>query len=499
MLGFSGFPSMQTVFGARLTHHASSLGASPAVAMPGREMTYAELLGRVQSCAAWLARERYPSSEVVGITIADELPHLIASLALLWLGIPHVSLPTHDPVPKRLYLADSLAVGRVVVTDPQHALPGRGALLLTPELLEPAAGNASPYALLTDPDGPAIYYLSSGATGEPKIFAASQRALAWRAARIAESERIGLDYRSHTPVSIEQSMAKSKILTCMYLGTTFVFPAGRSSPPLSIQELCARLHVTCLELSVLQVSSLIVDAADLRPLPAHTTVYTAGSAVPARLRQQFKARFAVPLFINYGAREFGRIASTFPDGDDGADETVGVPVPWIDLEIVDGEGKALPAGEIGEVRVRSECMRHEYYRDPVATSRHFRDGWFYPGDLGSLKPAGALCLHGRADDMMNLDGIKIFPAEIERVLEEHPDVRAAAAFARSSAAHGDIPMAAVELHASAVVGVEELMACARERLGVRAPRRIIVLDALPRNAAGKVLKQELAALLAPGR
>jgi len=84
------------------------------------------------------------------------------------------------------------------------------------------------------------------------------------------------------------------------------------------------------------------------------------------------------------------------------------------------------------------------------------------------------------------------------VLEEHPGVRAAAAFARSSAAHGDIPMAAVELHASATVGVEELMTCARERLGVRAPRKIIVLDALPRNAADKVLKRELATLLAPG-
>jgi len=100
--------------------------------------------------------------------------------------------------------------------------------------------------------------------------------------------------------------------------------------------------------------------------------------------------------------------------------------------------------------------------------------------------------------MMNLDGIKIFPAEIERVLEEHPGVRAAAAFARSSAAHGDIPMAAVELHASATVGVEELMTCARERLGVRAPRKIIVLDALPRNAAGKVLKRELIGRVEPG-
>jgi len=163
--------------------------------------------------------------------------------------------------------------------------------------------------------------------------------------------------------------------------------------------------------------------------------------------------------------------------------------------IVDGEGAALPAGAIGELRVRADCMSHEYFGDPVATARHFRDGWYYPGDLASLTRDGILCVHGRADDMMILNSIKIFPAEIERVLEAHPGVKAAAAFAKPSRAHGDIPLAAVELHESATVAGEELMARARERLGVRAPRRIIVVDALPRNAAGKILKTELIDLL----
>ena len=487
---------MQTVFGARLGQHASSARASPAMAMPGREITYAELFGRVRSCAAWLARERCLPAEVIGITSADEIAHLVASLALLSLGVPQVCLPTHDPVSMRLHLADRLAVGRVVVIDPHHALPGREALVLTPELFDSAAGNALPDAFLADPDAPAIYYTSSGTTGEPKIFALSQRALAWRADRIAETEGVGSEHRWLTLFPIENFLSKSKLLRSAYLGLTSVLQIGRAPPPLSLQELCASLRVTCLELSAMQVSSLVSDHTDPGPLPAQTTVYTAGSRVPPALRHQFKTRFGVPLFVHYGAREFGRIASTFFGGDDDDLDTVGFPVPWIDLEIVDGDGKPLPPGEVGEVRVRSECLLREYYRDPVATSRHLKDGWFYPRDLGSLTSGGALCLHGRADDMMNLNGIKIFPGEIERVLEEHPAVKAAAAFAKSSAAHGDIPLAAVELHASAAVGVEELMARARERLGVRAPRRIIVLDALPRNAAGKIVKRELAVLFA---
>ena len=221
--------------------------------------------------------------------------------------------------------------------------------------------------------------------------------------------------------------------------------------------------------------------------------------MPLSLRQRFRARFDTLLHVHYGAREFGRISSTYPGGDSDTVESVGAPVPWIELEIVDGNGAALPSGEVGELRVRSECMTHEYHGDPVATARHFKQGWFYPGDLASLTSAGALCLHGRSDDMMNLNSIKIFPAEIERVLEEHPGVKAAAVFAKPSSAHGDIPLAAVELHESAMVNVDELMARARERLGVRAPRKIFVVDALPRSTAGKILKRELAGLLAPGR
>jgi long-chain acyl-CoA synthetase len=488
-----------TVFGVRLAQYALDAQAPPAMVMPGRKVTYAELHRNVEACAAWLTREGCLPSEVAGITIADEYLHMVASLALLSLGIPQVCLPTHDPVSMRMHLAQRLAVGRVIVTDLQHALPGRQVLPLAPESLGSTANVAVADAADADPDAPAIYFTSSGTTGEPKIYAMSQHALAWRAERMVESEAMASGFRVLMPVSVEDAPAKAKRLYTLHHGLTSVFQSAPSSSRVSLQELCASLDVTCLELTVLQLSSVVLDHSQSRPFPARTTVYASGSRVPAELRRSFRARFAAPLFIHYGAREFGRITTTYPDGDVDALATVGRPAPWIDLEIVDRDGKLVPAGEVGELRVRSECMTREYHGDAVATSRHFRDGWFYPGDLGSLTAGGALCLHGRTDDMMNLNSIKIFPAEIERVLEEHPAVRAAAAFAKTSTAHGDIPVAAVELHASATVGVEELMERARARLGVRAPRRIIVVDALPRNAAGKIVKHELIRLIVPDK
>ena len=484
--------SQQTAFGTTLERHALGADAGIALVLAEREVTYAELLRRARTCAAWLASQRLVATESVGLTIADEFAHIVASFALLLLGVPQVTLPTHDPAAKRAALAERLGVRCVVAADARHALPGLELLLLTPERARDGDG-APPEPIAIDEDAPAVYYASSGATGDPKLFALSQRATAWRALSIAESERIAPGYRSLSFVPVEDSMAKSRMLTCAHLGFASILP-GRQALS-SVADICSRYRATCLELTILQATSLASDGVNVRPLPRHTTVYVTGAMVPGALRRKLEGRLGVPIFVHYGAREFGRISSTFPGNGRTDFDSVGAPVPWIDLEIVDAEGNALPTGTVGELRVRSECMSHEYYGDPAATARHFKDGWFYPKDLGCLE-GGVLRLYGRADDMMNLNGIKIFPAEIERVLEEHPAVKAAAAFARPSPAHGDIPLAAVELHDSVAVAAEELMARARERLGARAPRRIIVLDALPRNASGKVIKRELLELVA---
>ena len=137
-------------------------------------------------------------------------------------------------------------------------------------------------------------------------------------------------------------------------------------------------------------------------------------------------------------------------------------------------------------------MATAYVGDAVATARHFRDGWFVPGDFASLDREGRLVIHGRADDMMILNGINIFPVEIERVLETHPAVAVAAAFPLASPVHGQIPMAAVELRDGHASSGAELLAWVRRELGVRAPRHVEVVAALPRNAQGKVVKRDLA-------
>ena len=136
-------------------------------------------------------------------------------------------------------------------------------------------------------------------------------------------------------------------------------------------------------------------------------------------------------------------------------------------------------------------MAKGYCDDDEQTSRHFKGGWFYPGDVGLLRADGRLIILGRQNDMINFNGINIFPSEIEYVLEGHPAVGIAAAFAIESTIHGQIPVAAVELVTHAAITEAELLRYARDRLALHAPRKLFYVPLLPKNAQGKLLRNEL--------
>jgi acyl-CoA synthetase (AMP-forming)/AMP-acid ligase II len=489
---------MRTLIGEALRRHAGAPNAPAALVSAIGAISYVELVARVERCAAWLLREGCQAPVPIGVSVVDETDSLVVSLALLDLGVPQVTLSTGLPGPMRIALARRLALGRVVVDHPRHALPDVATSVLVPdELRDPE--RVAPVALACDPDAAAVFVTSSGTTGIPKILGLSQRVIARRALQLADAQAFAPDERVLVPMSNQEYPGKSVRVYMLVLGATAVHWPGGPSTPTSVPAYCAATKATTLHLTVLQARALVNDADGRDRLPASTRVFLGASRMPAGLPAAFEERIGGRLYNRYGTTEVGIVASMFPDGDDGTPDSVGRPLRGAEIEIVDPTGRPLPPGEPGEIRVRCGCMIDRYHDDPVATSRHFADGWFYPRDVGLITPGGMLRFLGRSDDMMMLNGINIFPAEIERVLEEHPAVRNAAAFPIASATYGDIPAAAVELNGTMEVDVPALSAYARERLGVRAPRKVVIVAALPRNANGKVVKRELAAALAQGR
>jgi acyl-coenzyme A synthetase/AMP-(fatty) acid ligase len=173
-------------------------------------------------------------------------------------------------------------------------------------------------------------------------------------------------------------------------------------------------------------------------------------------------------------------------------DVVGKIVPGMQVEIIGDQGQSLNSGMFGKVRLKSPGMISGYIDNAAETKRVFRKGWFYPGDLAEFTAGGALVHHGRADELMILDGINIYPAEIENALLGHEAVAEAAAFPLSTVTRGDVPVAVVATKSN--VSVDEMLVHCRSSLGTHAPRRLKIVPELPRKTLGKVLKNELSAL-----
>jgi len=467
-------------FLARLQGTARAHPRRLAVAGPGVALTHGELAERVAGMAVWLARAGMAAGTMAGVTLREDLAHLVVTLALLRLGCHQVTLGSHEPAAQRADIAARARVDVVVADDAGDALPG--VALLLPD--HDAAAAGAPGALPAASEAEALLVMtSSGTTGRPKLIPLRQAQLLAQSVR-----RAGLGAVRHRPVGLEHNNGMRFPLFALANGDTHVLAAASRSE--SLAAACARYRVDMLGLAPHQAESLLAARRD-GAWPAVTRIDLAGAAPGDGLVRRLQAALTDQVFTLYGTSEVGSVARAGPADHAACPEGSGRVLPTAEVQVVDEAGAALPAGETGLLRLRTAGMAQGYLDDVEATARCFIDGWFQPGDLGRLLADGTLVVAGRADDMMVLGSINIFPAEIERAAAGFPGLGECTAFARRSLGLGDIPMLAATEVAPGSLDVAALLAHCRARLGLRAPRGIVVVAALPRNVAGKVMRHEL--------
>jgi acyl-coenzyme A synthetase/AMP-(fatty) acid ligase len=220
------------------------------------------------------------------------------------------------------------------------------------------------------------------------------------------------------------------------------------------------------------------------PLPGLRAVLTGGSQVPAPLTRMATERLCANMMICYGATEVGTVAIGRQDALAAVPFGVGIPEPGVEAQAVDARHRPLPAGTEGVLRFRTRGAITGYLDDSVATRETFRDGWFYPGDLGKVTRTGVLVVTGRADGLINRGGVKVSPHLIEEVLLSLPEVAEAAAIGVPDA--DGVPQIWAFIVADGRVELAVLKRLCREKLGQRAPKFIVQVKQLPRNANGKV-------------
>jgi len=227
-------------------------------------------------------------------------------------------------------------------------------------------------------------------------------------------------------------------------------------------------------------------------------VVSGGEPLPRSVCEAFRERFGIAICEGYGLTETAPVTNWRRPWEEKLG-SVGAPLPGVRERIVDPENEEiLGPGEKGEIRIAGPNVMAGYYHLPEMTARAFdQDGYFRTGDFGHFDDEGHLFITGRLKEMMIIGGENVFPREIEEVLEEHPAVRAAGVVGEPDDVRGEQPAAFVELEENASATESELREWCRERLaGYKVPRRVEILDELPRSPTGKVMRRELAQRLA---
>jgi acyl-CoA synthetase (AMP-forming)/AMP-acid ligase II len=494
---------------------------------PGREalvgrhgrLSFAELDRAANRAANALAALGVAAGERVAACLPNDVDLPVAFLATqrlgaIWVGVNRVLAP-----PEKAYLLrDSGARVLLALSGSLAELQPHAAEL--PELrhaigVEPgadacpwrarcaAAGGARP-AVAIDPFAPAAIAYTSGTTGLPKGAVHSQHNLLLPGAVAHLTRRVppGTRQAAVLPLTI-LNLVVLEVLAAWYDGRTLV--AIDRVDALGLAEWIRSERVGAFS-GVPTIYHDLLTHPGVRPgdLASLVAPGVGGSDVPPALVELYRERFGRGVAVGYGMTEAPTAVAWSDGGVPPAPGLCGRPEPQVSIEVVDGAGRALPAGAVGEITVGAArggdfagawTPMLGYWRRPDATREALRDGRYHTGDLGCFAEDGNLYLRGRQNELILRGGANVYPAEVERVLEAHPGVARAAVLGLPDERLGERVVAVVELAADEAPTEGELRAFCGPRLArYKVPERIALVAALPRNAMGKVRKRELRAL-----
>jgi o-succinylbenzoate---CoA ligase len=468
----------------------------PAVRSDRVRWSRRQLLEAADSLARGLSGEGVVAGDRVAALLADDVAAVVLMEAVRRLGGVLVPLQRRAPATELRHQLESVRPRTLVHDEERSALavasaPADLRRLRVETLLAGAPRFAAP--VLRDDidlDAPAVIVFTSGTSHRPKGVVLTHGNLAASA---------------HAWAALLRPRASDRWLACLPLyhvaGLAVVTRALRWGVELEIQagfEPAAVSRaldggVSHVSLVALQLAALL-DARAGRTAPVTLrAVLLGGGPIPADLLERARSR-GYPVLTTYGMTETASgIAVGATDTATQGPLAAARALPGVRLRI-EPDG---PAEESGEILVRGEMVFAGYLDDPVASAEKLRHGWLHTGDLGRLDAAGRLCVTGRRDEIIISGGENVAPAAVEAVLMTHPAVVEAAVTGIPDARWGAVPAAAVVLRRESVVSDDELLRHCRAHLArFEVPARIVRLDALPRNDAGKVVRRHLRESLA---
>lgn len=467
-------------------------------------LSYKDLHARVQALAVGLQRLDPEFGSRVGICCYNSIDHLTGWLAVLAAGKVWVPL---QPMNARAELVRAVEFTEASIVIVQAETVDKLAGAKTRFLMcDPEGGRDTLTGLCQDHEGqaPTVANLplsatqaikfTGGTTGLPKGVMQPYRA--WNTNIATQVSAWSLDegqrYLAAAPITHGTS---TYIMPTLATGGTLVL-LDRPRPEETLDFLqngkIATTFVPPTVLYMLMELETVRDAdyADLKNL-----IYGAGPMRPDAIGRA-QDIFGPCLASTYGQTEAPQIATMISAQellDPAKRASVGRETFLTQVEIMDAEGRILPPSETGEIVIRGDLLMTGYWNQPDVTAKTLVDGWLHTGDLGLKDEDGYLFIRGRAKEMIITGGFNVYPADVETVMGEHPDVIDCAVFGVPDDKWGEAVHAAVQVRDANAVTSADIIAFIRERLGpVKTPKSVRFMDTLPRNAIGKLQKTQLA-------
>lgn len=456
---------------------------------------YRTLWATVQRVTAAFREAGWQPGHVIAISMGGSFAlQLAVSVALARAALAQVWLSPRDPLEYRQARARRLGVTAVITDHDQGRLEPIATLLVDAGWLSPWETAAVPSDRRVCGAGRTLIFIqSSGTTGTPKEIVVNQDDERTFATRNNQTSACLPGERCMFLTGLRFWTGLARALRCLSNGGAVVAPPGN----VTMAELMRviDLHgVTYLWCTPMHVNRLLREIRDDVPrLPGLRFFCCSSGALSVATVQEARRRISPNLSIQYGSNEAGGIAAAPPALVARYPDCVGLPLPGIELQVVDENDQPVSIEAWGHVRIRGAGISPARMRGAVSgTTLAYKGDWFYPGDIGMCNAEGILFLKGRSDEVMNFEGIMVGPDEIESVLRGHPAVSDAAAFPIPSPVHQDVPAAAVVLRSP--VPMKELGRYCTQHLGSRAPRLLFVVSSIPRSPIGKVLRRRLSEL-----
>ncbi len=464
--------------------------SATAVETADGNLTFRELIGRVEATGGALRELVSVPRGRIALCAGNSADHLVAYLAILLSGFIWVPLnPANGRVlnyrivekaKPDLVLVDRAFTEQAPVNHDLHVLD---ALHLAPRAFQAAQAS---------PDDVAAIKFTGGTSGEPKGVIQTHGTM------LAVIENLQAFYEfdeadCNLVVAPLTHGSSHYIFPVLGAGGRHIFPKDRS--PATILSAMQKGVTIAFMPPTLIYSLLQSDGLSPGRFAGLRHLTYSAAPMPSEKIAEAQRAFGPCISSLYGQTEAPMTIcalSTREMQDPALRGKAGKACRNSEVRVVDESGKGLPAGDVGHIEVRGAIVMREYLDEPELTAAAMHDGWLCTGDLGSLDDAGILTLAGRAGDVIITGGFNVYPAEVENVLARAPGVRECCVYGTDDPYWGERIEAVVVLGADSQTTRDEILAFVKHELGpVRTPKALHVVDALPRNAVGKVVRREL--------